>query len=192
MSKHIQERELFGIIAEFEEANELLAAAQKTTAAGYRQVDAYSPFPVHGLSEALTLDKQRNWLPYIVLLGAVLGGLAGYMLQYYTSVIAYPINVGSRPLNSVPAFLVITFEGAVLVAAVMGLVGMLALNKLPMPYHPVFNAPGFERASQDRFFLCIMATDPKFEETKTKAFLQSLSPAAVTELEQAAKEKIYD
>ena len=179
-----QESEIFGIIAEFDKADDLLAAAEQASAAGYRQFDAYSPFPVHGLSEVMGLDRQRNWVPYIVLLGAILGGLAGYILQYYTSVIAYPLNVGSRPLNSIPAFLVITFEGAVLMAALFGFVGMLAVNRLPMPYHPVFNTPSFDRASRDGFFLCIFETDPRFDMAETRAFLQSLNPNAVYEVDR--------
>ncbi len=192
MNEHVQERELYGLMAEFEEADDLLAAAQKASAAGYTDVDAYTPFPVEGLSEALALDKKINWVPYLVLLGALAGGLGGYALQYYTSVIAYPINVGSRPLNSWPAFMIITFEGAVLLAAVFGFVGMLALNKLPLPFHPVFGAPNFERASQDGFFLCIMGTDPRFDETITRQFLQSLTPTSVVEVEQDEDTKIYD
>jgi hypothetical protein len=187
-----RERDLYGLLAEFEEADDLLAAAHKASAAGYTAVDAYSPFPVNGLSEALALDKKVNWVPYLVLLGAIVGGLGGYALQYYTSVIAYPINVGSRPLNSWPAFMVITFEGAVLLAALFGFVGMLALNNLPLPFHPVFGAPNFARASQDGFFLCIMATDPRFDETGTRRFLQSLQPTSVVDVEQDKDTKIYD
>lgn len=182
------ERELFGIIAEFHDPEALVAGAQQAQEAGYRQMDAYTPFPVHGLPEALGVE--RNWVPYIVLLGAILGGVGGYFLQYYTSVIDYPINVGGRPLHSWPSFMVITFEMAVLGAVVFGVLGMLALNKLPMPYHPIFNTPRFELASRDRFFLCIMGIDPKFEVEETKAFLRRLEPAAVFEVEQGAT-KIY-
>ncbi|MBN1991115.1 MAG: DUF3341 domain-containing protein [Anaerolineae bacterium] len=191
MNERAPKRNLFGVIARFEEAGDLLVAAKRAYAAGYRQLDAYTPFPVHGLSEALGLDKQPNFVPYLVLLGAIFGGLAGYMLQYYTSVIAYPLNIGSRPLNSWPAFMVITFEGAVLMAAVAGVLGMLFLNKLPMPYHPVFNTPNFNRASRDAFFLCVLATDPRFDEQETGAFLKSLHPSAVHAVEQGDTE-IYD
>jgi len=152
-------------------------------------MDAYTPFPVHGLSEVLGLE--RNWLPYIVLFGAIAGGVGGYLLQYYTSVIDYPINVGGRPFHSWPAFLVITFETAVLGAAFAAVLGMLALNKLPMPYHPVFNTPNFELASRDRFFLCILATDPKFHPKETRWFLDTLEPELVFELEQGDV-KIYE
>ena len=184
MSGHEETGGTFGLIAEFDKADDLLAATKKARANGYEHLDTYSPFPVHGLSEAMGLEKQRNFVPYIVLLGAILGGVGGYMLQYYTSVIAYPMNVGSRPLNSVPAFMVITFEGAVLLAAVFGFVGMLALNKLPMPYHPVFNAPSFNRASRDGFFLCIFETDPNYDDAETMAFLESLNPVSVNEVDK--------
>jgi hypothetical protein len=187
----VEARELFGILAEFEEGEALVEAANQAYEAGYRQLDAYTPFPVHGLSDALRLDRQRNWVPYLVLFGAIFGGLAGYLLQYYTSAISYPINIGGRPLNSWPAFMVITFEGAVLMAALAGVVGMLLLNKLPMPYHPLFSVPRFELASRDRFFLCVMGTDPKFEAKETKAFLESLKPNTVQAVEQG-ETKIYE
>ena len=188
MSRNEEQGRIFGLIAEFDKADDLLAATEKTTAAGYQHLDTYTPFPVHGLSEVMGLDKQRNWVPYFVLLGAIAGGVSAYMLQYYTSVIAYPMNVGSRPLNSVPAFMVITFEGAVLMAAIFGFVGLLMLNKLPMPYHPVFNAPNFNRASQDGFFLCILETDPKFDLVETRAFLERLSPNTVYEVDKGVSD----
>ena len=184
MSGHEERGGTFGLMAEFDKADDLLAATEKARASGYQQIDTYTPFPVHGLSEVMGLDKQFNWVPYIVLLGAILGGVAGFMLQYYTSVIAYPMNIGSRPYNSWPAFMVITFEGAVLLAAVFGFTGMLALNKLPMPYHPAFNAPSFSRASRDGFFLCIFETDPKYDDAETTAFLESLKPVSVNEVDK--------
>jgi len=184
MSGHEEKGGTFGLIAEFDKADDLLAATEKARANGYNHLDTYTPFPVHGLSEVMGLDKQRNFVPYIVLLGAILGGVGGYALQFYTSVIAYPMNIGSRPLHSAPAFMVITFEGAVLLAAVFGFVGMLALNKLPMPYHPVFNAPTFSRASRDGFFLCIFETDPQYDDTETTAFLESLNPVSVNEVDK--------
>ena len=184
MSGHQERGGTFGLMAEFDKADDLLAATEKARANGYQQIDTYTPFPVHGLSEVMGLDKQFNWVPYIVLFGAILGGLGGFMLQYYTSVIAYPMNIGSRPYNSWPAFMVITFEGAVLLAAVFGFTGMLALNKLPMPYHPAFNAPSFSRASQDGFFLCIFETDPKYDTAATTAFLESLNPVSVNEVDK--------
>jgi hypothetical protein len=152
-------------------------------------MDAYTPFPVHGLADALGL--QRNWMPYIVLLGAIVGGVGGYFLQYYAQAIDYPIIVGGRPPNSWPAYIPITFESAVLTAAIMGVLGMLALNGLPMPYHPVFNAPRFELATGDRFFLCIMGTAPKFDPEETQRFLEGLKPQSIHLIEQGAT-KIYE
>jgi len=181
--------DVFGLMAEFSDPEVLVAKTRQAYEAGYRRMDAYAPFPVHGLSEALGL--KRSWVPYIVLLGAIAGGVGGYLLQYYTSVIDYPINVGGRPYHSWPAFMVITFETAVLGAALAGVLGMLALNKLPMPYHPVFNMPRFILASKDRFFLCIMVTDPKFDLAQTREFLESLEPEGVYEVEQGAT-KIYE
>lgn len=181
--------DIFGLMAEFDDPDELVEKTRQTREAGYERFDAYTPFPIHGLSEAMGLE--RNWVPYIVLLGAILGGLGGFFLQYYTSVIDYPINIGGRPFNSWQAFMVITFECAVLGAGIFGLFGMLALNNLPMPHHPVFNVPTFEFASQNRFFLCIMVTDPKFDLEETEKFLQSLEPDGVYPVDQSAT-KIYE
>ncbi|HMR62791.1 MAG TPA: DUF3341 domain-containing protein [Anaerolineae bacterium] len=173
---------LFGLMAEFSDPDELVAKTRKTREAGYRRIDAYSPFPIHGLSEAV--GATWSWVPFIVLFAAISGGVGGYLLQWWTSAIAYPINIAGRPLNSWPAFMIIVFELAVLSSGVIGLVGMLALNKLPMPYHPVFNVPRFELASQDRFFLCVMTSDPKFDLQQTRAFLEGLEPEGVYEVEQ--------
>jgi hypothetical protein len=181
--------DIFGLLAEFDDPQKLVDKTQQAWEAGYRRMDAYTPFPVHGLSDALGL--QRNWMPYIVLLGAIIGGVGGYFLQYYAQVIDYPIIVGGRPLNSWPAYMPITFETAVLTAAIMGVLGMLALNGLPMPYHPVFNAPRFELATGDRFFLCIMGTDPKFDPQETQRFLEGLKPQSIHLIEQGAT-KIYE
>ena len=182
--------EHFGIMAEFADPDELVENTRKAYEAGYRHMDAYTPFPIHGLSEALGI--RRNLVPYVVGLGALLGGIGGFMLQYWTSVIAYPMNIAGRPLNSWPAFMVITFETAVLGAGIIGLVGMLALNKLPQPYHPVFKVPRFEMATRDKFFLCIFQTDPRFDMEKTKAFLEDLNPEGIFEVEQDETTKVHD
>jgi len=164
--------ESYGLLAEFEEGEALLEAARQAHAAGYRQMNGYTPFPVHGLSQALGQKPTR--LPLLVLVGGIVGGSAGYFMLYYASVISYPINVGGRPLHSWPAFIPITFEMAVMGAALAAFLGMLALNGLPHPYHPLFNVPVFSLASQNRFFLCIQAGDPLFDLVQTRQFLEGL------------------
>jgi hypothetical protein len=172
---------IYGLMAEFDDPKALVEAAHQAHAAGYKRMDAYTPFPVHGLSEALGVRHTR--LPLLVLLGGIAGGLAGYGLQYWATVIEYPYNIGGRPLHSWPAFIPITFETTVLLAAFAAVFGMLALNGLPQPYHPVFNVPRFELATRTHFFLCIEATDPKFDLEGTRRFLESLSPQEVAEVE---------
>jgi hypothetical protein len=167
----------YGLLAEFENAEELLAATQATRTAGYRRIDAYSPFPVDGLAEALGFT--RTPISWIVLAGGILGALAGFWLQYYTAVIALPLNVGGKPFNSWPSFIPITFETTILGGALAAVIGLLLLNGLPMPYHPVFNIRSFARASQDGFFLCIESSDPQFDMQKTKEFLRSLQAREV-------------
>ncbi len=171
---------LHGLMAEFETADGLIAATNRARLEGYRAMDAYSPLPIEELSEALDLPRTR--LPKLVLLGGILGGLGGYGLQYWSQTMAYPLNVGGRPFHSWPQFIPVTFETTVLGAALSCFVGMWALNKLPMPYHPVFNVPEFARASTDRFFLCIEATDPKFDREETRRFLEGLHPVGVSEV----------
>lgn len=171
---------LYGLMAEYDDPDELLEATQRAYAAGYRQMDAYSPFPVEGLAEALGFTRSK--LPLLVLGGGVIGAIGGYMLQYYTSVISYPLNIGGRPLHSWPAFIPVTFETTILVAAATAVLGMLALNGLPRPHHPVFNVERFERASSDQFFLCIEAQDSQFEHEHTKQFLLSTSPREVVDV----------
>jgi hypothetical protein len=168
-------------MAEFDDVQQLVEAARRTHEAGYRHYDAYTPIPVEELAEVMHAHDTR--LPLIVLVGGILGGLGGYAVQYWTSVIDYPINVGGRPLHSWPAFIPPTFETTILGAALFCVLGMLALNGLPMPYHPVFNVPRFALSSRDRFFLCIEATDPIFEPTATRRFLERFGPREVTEVE---------
>jgi hypothetical protein len=169
---------VYGLMAEFEDPNALVAAANHARLEGYRRMDAYSPFPIEELHDALGLPPTR--LPLIVLIGGVVGAVAGYSLQYWVSVIENPWNVGGRPLHSWPAFIPITFETTILVAALSAVLGMLALNGLPMPYHPVFNVSRFALASRNRFFLCIEARDAKFDLEKTRTFLQALNPREVS------------
>jgi len=172
---------VYGLMAEFETPEDLLAAAERARDAGYQRMDAYTPFPVEGLAEAIGF--RRTWLPLIVLVGGIIGCVGGYFLQYWISVIDYPLNIGGRPLHSWPAFVVVTFELTILVAALSAVLGMLALNGLPMPYHPVFNVPRFAFATRDRFFLCIEATDPKFHPDETRRFLERSQPRQISEVE---------
>ncbi len=170
----------YGLLAEFDTPTHLVEAAQQARQHGYRKMDAYTPFPIEELTEALGLHQTR--LPLIVLLGGILGGIGGYFLQYYTSVIDYPLNVGGRPFHSWPSFIPPTFETTVLCAAFAAVLGMLALNGLPQPHHPIFNAPRFALASRDRFFLCIESIDPLFHPEETAKFLKSLNPREVMDV----------
>ena len=167
-------------MAEFDTPVALVRAADKARLAGYKHMDAYTPIPVEELEDALGLKRTR--LPILVFLGGLFGGLGGFGLEYWTQAIAYPMNVGARPYNSWPQFIPVTFETTVLGAALTAFIGMWALNKLPQPYHPVFNVPEFARASTDRFFLCIEATDPRFDVGSTKQFLEGLKPVGVSEV----------
>jgi len=175
-----EQRALFGLMAEFAEHYQLLEAARQAYAAGYRDMDAYSPFPIHGLAEAL--GRESSPVPFITLLGGMAGGLGGYFMEWYSMARLYPLNVGGRPYNSWPNFIPVVFELTVLVAAFSALVGMLVLNRLPCPHHPVFNLPEFRRASIDRFFLCIETGDAKFGRLRTWEFLEKLGPLRVAEV----------
>ena len=172
---------LYGVMAEFDSPTDLVAAARRTYEVGYRRINGYSPFPIEELSEAIGFT--RTSLPLIVLIGGILGGLAGFFMQYWTEVIDYPLNVGGKPPNSWPAFIPITFEMTVLCAAFAAVFGMLALNKLPQPYHPVFNAPNFALATRDRFFLVIEANDPKFKHGEVTDFMKGLNARSVSDVE---------
>jgi hypothetical protein len=170
----------YGLMAEFDSPTAIVAATRRAYAEGYRRMDAYTPFPVEGLAEEMHFHRTR--VPLIVLLGGLAGCLGGYFLQYWIAGIYWPLNIAGRPLNSWPMFIPVTFELTVLVAALSALLGMLALNGLPHPHHAVFNAPRFSLASQDRFFLCIEASDPRFDRVATRDFLESLSPREVSDV----------
>jgi hypothetical protein len=171
---------IYGVMAEFETADQLLAATRQARQAGYRTMDAYTPYPVEGLATELGMPRTR--VPFVILAGGLVGAAVGFLMQYWSMAVDYPFNVGGRPYNSWPVFIPITFEVMVLVAAFAAILGMFFLNGLPQPYHPVFNVPRFAQASQDRFFLCIEATDPQFDREGTKQFLAGLGPAEVSEV----------
>ena len=171
-------RPFYGVLAEFSDPTALVEATRRVMEAGYSRFEAYTPFVIEELSE--TIPLRYPLVPLIVLAGGLLGGLGGFFMQYYAAAISYPLNIGGRPLNSWPAFIPITFELAVLTAAFAAVFGVLALSRLPMPYHPLFNVKEFERASQDRFFLCIEATDPKFDLEGTTKFLEGLHALGVS------------
>ena len=173
---------LYGLLAEFDSPEELVAATRKVTAAGYTKTDGFSPFPIHEMSEALNFHERK--VAPIILAGGIVGLLGGWGLEYWTQVIAYPLNIGGRPYNSWVSFIPPAFETTILVAAFSAVIGMLALNGFPRPYHPVFNAPRFERASQDKFFLVIEAADPKFDLEQTRAFLNGLNPHEVVAVDE--------
>ena len=165
---------IYGLMAEFEDATALVAATERAHEAGYKRMDAYSPFPIEELHHAM--GSPHSKLPLIVLSGGIVGCLGGFFLQYWASAMAYPINVGGRPLNSWPAFIPVTFECTILVAALSAVLGMLALNGLPTPYHPVFNVERFALASRNRFFLVIESRDKSFRFEDTREFLVTLNP----------------
>jgi len=172
---------LYGMMAEFETPEELIAATKRAREAGYRKMDGFTPFPVEGMSEALAIRDKK--VPLITLLGGLFGCTAGLTFQWYTMVHAYPVNVGGRPLWSWPLYIPVAFEFTIFCAAFSGIFGMIILNKLPQPYHPVFNVPNFDRASSDRFFLCIESVDKKFDRTTTREFMQTLGAQNVSEVE---------
>jgi len=172
---------IYGLMAEFDSPEALVEAGRRAFAEGFRRMDAYSPFPVDGLAEAIGFHRTR--VPLIVLIGGLLGCIGGFYLQYWVAVIDYPINIGGRPLNSWPSFIPVTFELTILLAALAAFFGVLALNRLPMPYHPVFNVERFELASRNRFFLCIEAADTNFELERTRRFLDEIGSLGTYEVE---------
>jgi len=171
---------IYGMMAEFDTPVALVEAAKRTYQAGYTKIDTYTPFPIEGLAEEIGFH--RNEVPLVVLIGGIVGGLTGYLMQYWMSAVAYPLNIGGKPYHSWPAFIVITFEMTILFAGISAVFGMLALNGLPMPYHPVFNVPRFTRASRDRFFLVVFSSDVQYDPAATRQFLESLDPRSISEV----------
>lgn len=180
--ERVAESPIYGLVAEFSDSERILHAAEHAREAGYRKMDAYSPFPVHGLADAIGF--QDIHVPWIIFIGGVLGAIGGFALQIYCLAIDYPLNVGGRPLVSWPSFVPVAFETTILCASFGAVVGMLALNGLPRPYHSIFNTPRFELASQDKFFLCIEANDPMFDIERTEQFLETLGPDAISIVEK--------
>lgn len=172
---------VYGLMAEFKTPDELIAAARRVHEEGYRKVEAYSPYPIEEVTEVL--EQHHTRLPLFVLLGGLLGGMGGYALQYWASVINYPLNIGGRPLHSWPAFIIPTFECTILGASLTAVIGMIVLNGLPMPYHPAFNVRRFATAAtSDAYFLMIEAEDPKFELSGTRRFLSELNASEVSDV----------
>jgi hypothetical protein len=171
---------IYGLMAEFETPTELVEACKAAYSEGYREMDAYSPFPIEEASEAIGFHKSP--VPLVTLVGGILGGLSGFALQYWINVISYPLNIGGRPYDSWPAYIVPTFEMTILFAGLVGTFGMFALNGLPQPYHPVFNVDRFSKVTRNRFFLCVEATDPKFDMTGTQQFMERLKPLSISEV----------
>jgi hypothetical protein len=170
----------YGMMAELASADALVAAARRAREAGYRRIEAYSPFPVEGLAEALDFGPSR--VPLATLLGGIAGGVGGYFLQWYSAVVSYPLNIGGRPAHSWPEFIPVTFETTILCAAVTAVVAMLAGNGLPRLRHPVFEVPHFDLATRNRFFLCLLARDPRYDAESARSFLEGLEPIRIAEV----------
>ena len=180
MSHAMTAPSIYGLVAEFETPTDLVKACKAAYAEGYREMDAYSPFPIEDASEAIGFHKSA--VPLIVLIGGILGGLSGFGLQYWINVIAYPLNIGGKPFDSWPAFIVPTFEMTILFAGLAGMFGMFALNGLPQPYHPLFHVEQFSKVTRNKFFLCVEATDPKFDLVGTQQFMERQKPLSISEV----------
>jgi hypothetical protein len=181
MSRPTEKPKLHGVLGEFNSPQELVVAIEELRGAGYTKLDAYTPFPIEEVWEAL--GHHKSPVPFFVLLGGTIGGLSGFFLQYWVSVIEYPLNVGGRPLNSWPSFIPVTFECTILGAVLAAVAGVFILNGLPEPYHPVFNVARFAFASRNRYFLCIESSDPKFDRDRAHEVLRTLHATEATDVE---------
>lgn len=182
MSAHSIENSdpLYGLMAEFETAGELVAAARRTREAGFKNFDAYTPFPIHELDDAMDLHDNRVAL--FTLIGGLIGCVGGFSLASWVQAVALPLNIGGRPLISAPMYIPITFECTVLIGGLTAAISMILMNGMPSPYHPVFNVERFADASRSKFFLCIESDDPKFDRQATAGFLESLGPEEIAEV----------
>jgi hypothetical protein len=182
MSVHstVEQHSLYGLMAEFETAGELVDAARRTREAGFRKFDAFSPFPIHELDDAMDLHDNRVSL--FTLIGGLVGCVGGFSLASWVEAVALPLNIGGRPLISAPMYIPITFECTVLVGGLTAAISMILMNGLPLPYHPVFNVDRFANASRNKFFLCIESDDPQFDRHSTAGFLESLEPEEIAEV----------
>ncbi len=175
------DQNISALLAQLDTPTQMVDAARQVRDAGYTKTDAFSPFPLHEIDEALGIKK--SILPFLVFGGGVIGLLTGLALTYYVHVIEYPIIVGGRPYFSLPSFIPPMFELTILFAAFTAVFGMILLNGLPQPYHPVFNVPRFALATREKFFLIIEAKDPKFDYEGTRSFMESLNPQEVFDVE---------
>src|ERR1700756_5598426 len=176
----MKDSRIYGLLAEFESVDSVISAAQRVNGACYRNIDAFSPVPLEELSEAIGFHK--NGVALVCLVGGLLGGTAAFVLQWWINTIAYPVNIGGRPFNSWPSFIIVTFEMTILFSGLSAVFGMLALNGLPMPYHPVFNVPQFESVTKDHFFIVIFSSDKNYDAEQTRLFLEELKPISVAEV----------
>lgn len=170
----------YGILAEFASSDALLNAARGMRSHGHERLEAYTPYAVEGLSEALGIKPNR--VPLMTLAGGTVGGVGGYFMQWYAAAVSYPINVGGRPLHSWPMFIPVTFELTILCAAFAAAIGMLAANGLPRLRHPIFDAPGFDLATRNRHFLCVRPEGPDFDRQDVREALARWEPVAISEV----------
>lgn len=180
MSNTNNETKVYGMLAEYDNADALIAGIKKAKEAGYTKLDGYSPYAVSGIADALGFIKSE--MATVMLCGGICGAICGFLMQYYTNAVDYPFNIGGKPYNSWPMFIPVTYEPGILTTCLAGVFGLLALCGLPKLYNPLFNVPAFERSTIDRFFLFVQANDEKFDLQATREFLLTLNPLSVAEV----------